>query len=219
VPQQFGEQDRRAMTLRVIGAGLGRTGTTSLKLALEELLAAPCYHMVEVRERPGDPHVWAEAYQGRTPEWDTFFAGYDATVDWPAAPFWPELSAVFPDAIILLSTRDAASWWKSASTTIFPALATYFAPDAPDDAWTGMGRGMMTSFTPQWQAEAGAKAAYLAYNEQVRATAPADRLVEWRPSDGWDPICAALGVEVPDHPFPHLNTTAETRAQVGLDPE
>jgi Sulfotransferase domain len=119
------------MSLRMIGAGLGRTGTTSLKAALEQLLGGRCYHMVEVRARPDDAAVWGRAYQGEFPDWADFFDGYVATVDWPAAPFWPELSQAFPDAPILLSVRDAESWWKSASSTIFVALATYFRPDAP----------------------------------------------------------------------------------------
>ncbi len=205
------------MGLRVIGAGLGRTGTTSLKSALEELLGGRCYHMFEVRERPHDPDVWGDAYEGTLPDWAALFEGYEATVDWPSAPFWRELSEVFPDAPILLSVRDADAWWKSVSSTIFIALATYFAPNAPDDGWTRMGRGMMTRFTPAWQDEEGAKAAFLAYNDHVRATAPAHRLVEWSPGDGWEPICAALGLEVPDRPFPHVNTTAEARADLGLD--
>jgi len=205
------------MGLRIVGAGLGRTGTTSLKLALEELLGGRCYHMLEVRERPADPDAWGDAYEGRPPEWRTFFDGYQATVDWPAAPFWREISEAFPDAPIVLSVRDADAWWRSASSTIFIALATYFAPDAPDDGWTRMGQGMMNSFTPGWRDEATAKAAYLAYNDHVRATAPADRLVEWSPEHGWEPICAALGLAVPDRPFPHLNTTADTRGALGLD--
>jgi len=209
--------ESRHVGLQVIGAGLGRTGTTSLKLALEELLGGRCYHMLEVRERPDDAQVWADAYGGSLPVWDAFFAGYEATVDWPAAPFWRELSEAFPDAVVLLSVRDPDAWWKSASSTIFPALATYFAPDAPADGWTGMGRGMMTSFTPDWLNEAAAKAAYLAYNDRVRATAPADRFVEWRPDEGWRPICSALGRDEPDHPFPHVNATEQTRAELGLD--
>ncbi len=189
----------------------------SLKFALEELLGGPCYHMLEVRERPEDPDTWGRAYRGQLPDWDAFFAGYAASVDWPAAPFWQQISEAFPDAVILLSVRDADSWWTSASQTIFIAMATYFAPDAPDDGWTAMGRGMMTSFTPSWQDESAAKRAYLAYNDHVRATAPPDRLLEWHPGDGWDPICRALKLDVPDHPFPHVNTTAETRAEIGLD--
>jgi Sulfotransferase domain len=205
------------MGLSIIGAGLGRTGTLSLKLALEELLDGPCYHMLAVRERPADPDVWADAYEGKMPDWVSFFGDYRAAVDWPSAPFWRELSEVFPDAPILLSVRDADSWWKSASSTIFIALETYFAPDAPDDGWTRMGRGMMTQFTPRWRDETAAKAAYLAYNDDVRRRAPADRLVEWSPGDGWEPICSALGRRVPDHPFPHVNTTADARAELGLD--
>lgn len=161
--------------------------------------------------------MWGDAYEGSLPHWETFFAGYEAAVDWPSAPFWLELSDAFPDAPVLLSVRDAGSWWQSVSSTIFIALATYFAPDAPDDGWTRMGRGMMTRFTPSWQDEPAAKAAYLAYNDHVRATAPPGRLVEWRPGDGWEPICSALGLDVPDHPFPHVNTTAQARAELGLD--
>ncbi len=205
------------MVLRVVGAGLGRTGTTSLKQALEQLLGAPCYHMLAVQERPADPDAWGDAYEGRHPSWERFFDGYGATVDWPAAPFWSEISATFPEAIILLSVRDPDLWWTSASSTIFPALATYFAPDAPDDGWTRMGRGMMTTFTPNWQDEVSAKSAYLAHNERVRATAPMDRLLEWHPEDGWEPICAALDLAVPDQPFPHANTAAQTRAELGID--
>jgi hypothetical protein len=187
-----------------------------LKIALEQLLGGRCYHMLEVRERPEDPEAWGDAYEGRLPDWDAFFEGYRAAVDWPSAPFWSELSQAFPEAVIVLSVRDPDSWWRSASNTIFPALATYFAPDAPDDGWTRMGRGMMTSFAPQWREESAAKAAYLAHNAHVRSTAPADRLVEWHPGDGWSPICAALGVPVPSTAFPHVNTTADTRAELGL---
>jgi hypothetical protein len=203
--------------LQVIGAGLGRTGTTSLKHALEELLGGRCYHMLAVRERADDAAAWGDAYEGRPPDWQAFFADYRATVDWPAAPFWSELADVFPDAIILLSVRDPDQWWQSASTSIFPAVATYFAPDAPADGWTRMGVGMMTHFTPEWRDEDAAKAAFVAHNDSVRASAPPDRLVEWTVGDGWAPICDALGLAVPDRPFPHLNTAAESRAELGLE--
>jgi hypothetical protein len=174
--------------------------------------------MDEVPGRAHDPDIWGDAYEGRPPAWDAFFEGYQATVDWPAAPFWAEISRAFPDALILLSVRDPDAWWTSASTTIFPALATYFAPDAPDDGWTRMGRGMMDNFSSQWQNEASARSAYLAHNEYVRSTAPEDRFLEWRPEDAWGPICSALHLPVPDQPFPHTNTTNQTRAQLGLDP-
>ena len=200
------------MTLQVVGAGLGRTGTLSLKLALEQLLGGRCYHMIAVGDRAEDADVWGDAYEGRLPDWHAFFGDtYRAVVDWPAAPFWAEIADAFPDAIILLSERDVDSWWTSASNTIFPALETYYDPNTNADGWMRMGRGMMERFTPNWRDEAAAKAAYLAHYEHVRRTAPPDRLVEWRAGDGWDPICAALGLPVPAEPFPHTNTTEEFR--------
>jgi hypothetical protein len=203
--------------LQVVGAGLGRTGTASLKLGLEQLLGGRCYHMFEVAKRPEDTTVWADAYAGALPDWHALFADFTAAVDWPAAPFWREISDAFPDAVIVLSLRDPDSWWKSASETIFRALETYEAPDAPDDDWTRMGRNMIAAFTPDWRDETAAKAAYTAHVEHVRATAPPDRLVEWRASDGWAPLCSALGLAVPSTPFPHVNASAETRAALGLE--
>ncbi|HUI26312.1 MAG TPA: sulfotransferase, partial [Candidatus Kryptonia bacterium] len=107
--------------MRLIGAGLGRTGTMSLKLALERLLGAPCYHMLEVFGHPDHIAAWHAAADGRMPDWRALLADYAAAVDWPAAAFWPELSAAFPDAVVLLSVRDPQLWWQSASETIFPA--------------------------------------------------------------------------------------------------
>jgi hypothetical protein len=205
------------MTVRVVGAGLGRTGTSSLKLALERLLGGTCYHMAEVGKRPDDPDAWAAAYDGDLPDWRSFLADFTAAVDWPAAPFWAEMAEAFPDAIILLSERDPDSWWTSASNTIFPSVDRYFGPDADDNGWTRMMRRMLPSFTPGWRDEATAKAAYVAHNEHVRATAPPDRLVQWTTGSGWEPICTALGVPVPDEPFPHTNTTEQAREAMGLD--
>jgi hypothetical protein len=205
------------MTVRVVGAGLGRTGTTSLKLALEQLLDGPCYHMVEVGRRPDDPDVWAAAYDGDLPDWTSFLADFRAAVDWPAAPFWAEMAEAFPDAVILLSERDPDSWWTSASNTIFRAIETYFGPGAEDNGWTRMMQRMLPAFTPDWRDESAAKAAYLAHNAHVRATAPPDRLVVWTTGAGWAPICEALGLPIPDEPFPHTNTTSEAREMMGLD--
>src|SRR4051812_21490125 len=108
-----------AMTLRVVGAGLGRTGTHSLKNALEQLLGGPCYHMIEVFGRPDDIEVWRRAVNGDQPDWSAFLADYESAVDWPACSFWREISAANPEAVVLLSSRDADGWWKSATNTIF----------------------------------------------------------------------------------------------------
>src|SRR5438105_250833 len=112
------------MTLRVVGAGLGRTGTMSLKLALERLLGAPCYHMVEVFSHPEHVPAWHAAAQGRMPDWDQLFAGYAAAVDWPSAAFWPELIEAYPEALVVLSVRDSESWWQSAHETIFATVGS-----------------------------------------------------------------------------------------------
>jgi hypothetical protein len=205
------------VALRVVGAGVGRTGTHSLKLALEQLLAAPCYHMVEVFERPDDVARWRQACRGEAVDWDAVFDGYVAAVDWPAAAFYDVLMDVNPDAFVLLSTRaDAEAWWRSASATIFTAIdrVSTLPPPLEEMAFEMLD----TRFTPEWREHDASIAAYLLHNEEVRMQVPADRLVEWQPGDGWGPICRALGVAEPDEPFPHVNSTAEFRANTGLDP-
>src|SRR5690242_7209394 len=110
------------MSLQVVGAGLGRTGTHSLKIALEQRLGAPCYHMLELLEHQEQIHGWEQAINGTLRDWDAIFAGYRAAVDWPAAAFWREVSAAYPDAIVLLSSRVVDAWWKSASNTIWAVM-------------------------------------------------------------------------------------------------
>ena len=207
------------MPVRLVGAGLGRTGTHSLKVALEQLLGAPCYHMLEVFGRPDDVSVWEHAVNGDPPDWTTFLAEFGAAVDWPVAAFWRELSTAFPDAVVLLSVRETDDWWTSASRTIFE-VAQRGAP--PGDPVFGAQLAMVNQmldrrFTSGWRDEATAKAAYDAHNEAVRASIPVDRLIEWHPGDGWAPICAALDAPVPPEPFPHVNTTSDFRALAHLD--
>jgi hypothetical protein len=190
------------MTLRVVGAGLGRTGTLSLKVALERLLGAPCYHMAEVFAHPEHVTVWHAAARGEMPDWRAFLAPYAATVDWPAAAFWPELAAAFPDALVLLSVRDPASWWESAHATIFPASRGQVGTE-----WRAMVDALFAArFTDALEDREACIAAFEAHNRRVRETVPRARLLDWTPGDGWAPICAALGVPVPDEPFPRVNT-------------
>ncbi len=193
------------MTLRVVGAGLGRTGTMSLKLALERLLGGPCYHMAEVFTHPQHVPLWTAAARGEMPDWPALFDGYRAAVDWPVAAFWPEVSAAFPDALVLLSVRDPQSWWESASQTIFPAIARQ-----PPGPWRDMVDALFAArFTTALDDPAACMAELERHNARVRAAVPARRLLEWRAGDGWAPLCAALGVPVPDEPFPRTNTKDE----------
>jgi hypothetical protein len=207
------------MALRVVGAGLGRTGTNSLKVALEQLLDGRCYHMFELADRDWDTPAWQAAVRGQPVDWGGLLGEYVATVDWPAAAFWSEISAANPDAVVLLSTRDSAeSWWESMERTILQTLSG--AVPAEDPA-TVRRRAMAVEmlrerFTPHWRERDAAIAAYERHNEAVRRGVPAERLLEWRPRDGWEPICMALGLPVPDAPFPRENTTSAFRARHGL---
>ncbi len=191
------------MTLRVIGAGVGRTGTKSLKHALERLLGAPCYHMEEVLKRPEHVPMWTAAARGDLPNWSKLFQGYSATVDEPSTAFWRELMDEYPQALILLSVRDANDWWRSASQTIIPIQR-----EQPPGPFREM-FDALSSRMPFALDEEAAKAAFEAHNARVRDEVPADRLVVWRPGDGWDSICTALELPIPDEPFPHVNTTRE----------
>ena len=192
------------MTLKVIGAGVGRTGTLSLKMALEQLLGGRCYHMFEVFPRPQDIPVWHAAAAGRMPDWPAFFEDYTAAVDWPTSAFWPELHDAFPDAKIILSVRDPQSWWQSASNTIFPVTA------AQDNDWRRMIDAVFEHrFVTALDDKKACIAGYEAHNARVRANVPATHLLEWRPEDGWEPICTALDVPIPNEPFPRTNSTAE----------
>lgn len=194
------------MNLRLVGAGLPRTGTESLGLALRRLLGAPCYHM---REIPGHPYdcgpQWAVAMRGGTPDWDLIFDGYAAAVDWPTGLFWREIAAKYADSVVLLSTRgDVETWLDSMEATVLPVARAV----APQD-WIG-GRDlavMMERFTGtiDWDDRGVLRAAHDAWVADVRAVADPARLVEWQPTDGWEPLCAALEVPVPDEPFPWSN--------------
>ncbi len=207
------------MALRVVGAGLGRTGTNSLKLALERLLGGRCYHMSECIQRPGDVAAWHAAIRGHAVDWNALLADFDATVDWPACAFWRELAAANPEAVVVLSVREsAAAWWRSMEETIVSTLRRPVPAD--DEDWVrrrAMTLELMNSFTEGWRHRRAAIAAYEAHNEDVRRTAPAGRLVEWAPGDGWAPLCEMLDVPVPEDPFPHTNRTAEFRRLQGLE--
>ena len=194
------------MTIKVIGAGVGRTGTTSLCAALDILLAGRCYHMQEVFQRPDDVAPWHAAARGEMPSWPDVLSEYVAAVDWPASAFWQELAEAYPDALIVLSTRsDGETWFKSASNTIIPT--TFKGKDSPLqrmvlDMWK-------FRFTAEIENKDAAIAAYDAHNAAVRASAPKSRFLDWQADQGWPPLCEALRIPVPDSPFPHANTTAD----------
>lgn len=200
------------MSLKIVGAGVGRTGTHSLKVALERLLGGTCHHMMEVFSRPEQSAAFTGAIDGEDTDWVAVLRDFSAIVDFPGTFFWREIAAAHPDALILLSTRDAHDWYRSASNTIFIA-------GRPGDPWMdAVTRGFRRCFSDQLDDEAVMIAAYEAHNAAVRAEVPKARLIDWTPGDGWGPICAALGVAIPDEPFPVTNTMNEFRAMLGVDP-
>ncbi|HEY3506787.1 MAG TPA: sulfotransferase [Actinocatenispora sp.] len=205
--------------MKVIGAGFGRTGTASLKAALERLGVGPCFHMSEVFEHPDRIAYFRAAARGEAVDWDAAFAGYASTVDWPGAAFWRELAKAYPDAKVLLSVRDPARWHASVRDTILPS----------GDGPAGLAQEMPELVEPMammqdviWQGTFDGRAADEAYatrvftehNAEVRRDVPAGRLLEYQVSEGWGPLCAFLGVDVPDEPFPHLNDTATFRQRI-----
>lgn len=194
------------MAFQVVGAGAPRTGTTSLRQALERLLHGPCLHMSAIPGHPFDLGAeWDQALAGSEPDWAQFLSSFVAAVDWPASAFWRQINAAHPDAIVVLSMRSSAqSWYASMDATILPVARRSLGPD-----WTG-GRGLTRLLerfagSPEWDDRELLMAAYERDIAAVRQTVRPDRLVEWHAEDGWYPLCQALGVPVPDEPFPWLN--------------
>jgi hypothetical protein len=215
------------MPLSVVGAGFGRTGTLSLKLALEQLGLGPCYHMEEVFKNPKAPGYWEAAADGKTVDWEEVFAGYRSTVDWPSATFWRELAEAYPQAKVILTVRNAESWFASTQATIFRAIPDV-AADAPlpDDPWVRMVVKVVCDlFDRRMHDKQKVIEVYNRHNETVRRTIPAERLLVYDLASGWAPLCAFLGVPVPDAPMPRVNTTedfqqrfaGEVAARLGVD--
>jgi hypothetical protein len=206
------------MSLKVVGAGLGRTGTASLQLALERLTGGRCYHMFELMKRTDAAPMWHRAVRGEPVDWVALMSGYAATVDWPAAAFWAELAEANPDAIVLLSLRSSPeAWWSSMARTIVPLTSEPVPEDAPADlrALREMVLDLFaTRLTPDWRDPPAAMAAYERHAAAVREGVPRERLVEWQPGDGWAPLCNRLGLDVPAEPFPEENSSEDFRGNI-----
>lgn len=194
------------MALKVVGAGIGRTGTMSLKTALEQLGFGPCHHMVEVLGRmPEQVPLWNAALAGN-PDWEAIYDGYQSAVDWPTARFYRELHAAYPDAKFVLGYRSPESWAESFSHTIYLALSdTSKAPDEQQD-WLRMATELLDqNGIPQGLDVAELETAFSAHVDAVKASIPSEQLLVFEAGDGWEPLCSFLGVPVPDGPYPRTN--------------
>lgn len=194
------------MGLQVIGAGLPRTGTHSLSSALERLLGGRVHRMSVIEGHPFDlGDDWNRALGGEHVDWSAMFEGYEAAVDWPASAFWREIVAANPGALVVLSERDDfEQWYDSMAATILPFARLGLAPD-----WT-QGRGLVALFerftgTEAWDDPEVLRAAHDRHIAEVVAEVDAERLLRWKASDGWGPLCRALHETVPEEPFPWLN--------------
>jgi hypothetical protein len=192
------------MALSVIGAGFGRTGTLSLKLALEQLGFGPSYHMVEVFKNPEAPGYWEAAADREPVDWDEVFAGYGATVDWPGATFYADLAQAYPEAKVVLTLRDPEAWFASTQATIFKRD---FDVDAAFDRMISKVIGRL--FDQRLHDKAHVIEVYNRHNETVQRLIPPERLLVYNLAEGWAPLCAFLGVAEPDTPMPKLNSTAD----------
>jgi hypothetical protein len=203
------------MSLKVIGAGFGRTGTLSLKLALEELGLGPCYHMIEVNAHPEHDPLWLALARGETADWRPMLQGYASTVDWPTTYIWKELAAANPQAKIVLTLRDAERWYESAAATIFARMLEFQAlrsdPDAVDPARRRHMEMIDTLIVEKTFGGSLAKnhaiRVFNAHNEEVRRLVPPERLLVYESGEGWEKLCAFLGVPVPAAPYPKVNST------------
>jgi hypothetical protein len=210
--------------LKLIGAGFGRTGTASLKEALERLGLAPCYHMYDVMRHPEHVPIWDQAALGEKVDFETLLGAWSATVDWPGCTFWRELMAISPDARVLLNVRDPDRWYESCRNTIYPV--TIRRSTDPPEKWqaaiwddatnANIARRLMINhliwertFDGRFEDRAFAIEVFNRHVEEVKRAVPAGHLLVYEVSHGWAPLCEFLGVPVPDGiPFPRLNDTA-----------
>jgi hypothetical protein len=207
--------------MRVIGAGFGRTGTSSLKRALEQLGFGPCHHMEEVIKHPRELSTWARAAQGETIDWKTFMRPWGSSCDFPSSLYYRELMEVFPDAKVVLTVRDPAAWYTSMSETIVPMmkgfpnrvvmphLTVLNAPFRSVDG-TRIKREIVDRFSDRDHVIA----MFEAHIAVVRRVVPPERLLVFEVKQGWGPLCEFLGVPVPSEPFPRVNDTAEFKRRV-----
>lgn len=195
--------------MRVIGGGFGRTGTMSLKVALQQLGFAPCLHMIDLLS--GNPELsetFIEAYRGKSVDWRTVLEGWEATVDWPGCSFYRQLMETFPEAPVILSVRDPESWYQSVNDTIF--MAAEVMKDQPEIRDLPASRMLRTivwdgDFQGQFADKQRTLEVYENHNREVKEFVPPERLLVFEVKQGWGPLCRFLRVETPETPFPHVN--------------
>lgn len=201
------------MTLKVIGTGFGRTGTDSMREALDMLGFGPCHHMYEVMAHEEQKRLWRAFVKGTPTGWGELFDGYASCVDWPSAHYWPDLIKAYPEARVILTHRSPESWWASFEKTIVPGLR-----NSTDPASLGLALVRDQVFGGKPDDRGNAIARYEANVKAVMETVPKDRLLVHELGDGWEPLCAHLRVPVPSQPYPSRNAAGEFKFEGRKDP-
>jgi Sulfotransferase domain len=195
------------MGLKLVGAGLGRTGTLSIKLALEQLGFGPCYHMTELFMHPTHAALWERAADGH-PDWETLLSGYASTVDYPGCTFWRDLARSYPEAKVLLTVRDAHAWFDSTQQTIF-SERNIQSIQGGSPLKEFFDKTVLRGFGDRIHDREFMIDHFARHNAEVERTIARERLLVYEAKQGWDPLCAFLGVPVPGQPFPHVNSREE----------
>jgi hypothetical protein len=196
--------------MKVIGAGFGRTGTSSLQAALEELLGGKCYHMKDIIMYPAQLKMWHDFALGKTPamDWKLLFTGYAASVDCPACIYYKEIMEIFPEAKIIQTVRDSQAWWKSFNRLMSlvdkARLLSFFIPKLRKLSQFADKIIIENVFGGRMEKK-NCINIFERHNQEVREWVPKDRLLEYDVTQGWEPLCDFLGVAIPKKPFPHLN--------------
>ncbi len=199
------------MGLKVIGAGLPRTATWSQKLALEQLGFGPCYHMSEALQHPEHWALWERAARGESIDWEDIFAGWGSTTDAPGCKVYKALADRYPEAKVVLSVRDPEKWFASTQNTVLSGDIVGFHGARGS---LGMVEAVGWGSDPRLRDRAYMMDRFHSHIEDVKRNIPAERLLVYQVSDGWAPLCAFLGLEVPDAPFPQVNSTEDFRAMI-----
>ena len=198
------------MTISLIGAGYGRTGTLSLKSALETLGYSKCHHMIEVIRNPGEPEKWLQAIDAKTVNWESLLEGYEATVDWPACHFYQELADYYPKAKVLLSIRDPFEWFESMSATTLGVIRKRMQASNAGQP-KNLGTELVGNAALGGEID-DAEHAIRMFNQHTKEVVDiidSDRLLIYNVREGWEPLCQFLDKPVPDAAFPRVNSRDE----------
>lgn len=209
------------MALQVIGAGFGRTGTLSMKAALEQLGYDKCHHMLEVFASDEQLDMWHGISKGEAPDWDAVFEGFEASVDFPSSSYWRELAEQYPEAKIILTTRSFDSWYDSAYETIWPVSRDIpgwltAVPKVRKIKEMTFGAIWDRLFNGGLEDKQSTRRVFEQHEADVKAAFPAERLLIFHPKEGWEPLCTFLDKPVPDTEFPNVNDRAEFKKRIGM---